>query len=108
MSELEGGAYPAGITGADHIAHDMRMGRFPQASSIETFLAEREAEKPAPMCSADLIAVILDEDARVENGRLDNVGYLAVKIATSIERALRERGDALAEAAIRKAEGGGV
>jgi len=36
--------YPAGITGSDHIAHDMRMGRFPKQSDIATFLAERTAE----------------------------------------------------------------
>jgi hypothetical protein len=38
--------------------------------------------------SADEIAMILSEDARIENGKLANVGYLAVKIAESIERAL--------------------
>jgi hypothetical protein len=33
--------YPRGITVRDHIAHDMRAGRFPKRSSIETFLKER-------------------------------------------------------------------
>lgn len=33
--------YPRGITVRDHIAHDMRVGRFPKRSSIETFLKER-------------------------------------------------------------------
>lgn len=33
--------YPAGVTASDHIAHDMRMGRFPQQSTVEQFVAER-------------------------------------------------------------------
>jgi len=36
--------YPEGITASDHIAHDMKMGRFPEQSSVETFLAERKKE----------------------------------------------------------------
>ena len=35
------GHYPDGLTERDHIAHDMRAGRFPQRSSIETFTRER-------------------------------------------------------------------
>ncbi len=34
------GQYPDTLTMADHIAHDMRAGRFPSRSSIETFMAE--------------------------------------------------------------------
>jgi hypothetical protein len=37
------------------------------------------------MANADGIAMILSEHARFENGRLDNAGYLAVKIAEAIE-----------------------
>ena len=33
-------AYPEGITSADHIAHDMRAGRFPKQSTIAEFLDE--------------------------------------------------------------------
>lgn len=36
--------------------------------------------------SADLIAQIISEDARVENGKVANVGYLAVKIAETLEK----------------------
>lgn len=35
-------AYPEGITERDHIAHDMRAGRFPNRSDVATFLAERD------------------------------------------------------------------
>lgn len=41
---------------------------------------------PEPTVSADEINVILSEDARVENGALANPEYLAVKIASAIER----------------------
>lgn len=34
--------YPDGVTAQDHIAHDMRMGRFPNRSTLEQFLIERE------------------------------------------------------------------
>ena len=40
MSESK---YPEGVTDADHVAHDLRMGRFPEQSSVEQFLREREA-----------------------------------------------------------------
>lgn len=33
--------YPAGVTMHDHIAHDIRVGRFPKRSSVDVFLAER-------------------------------------------------------------------
>lgn len=39
-------SYPEGVTSMDHIRHDMKMGRFPNQSSVETFLAEREAAQP--------------------------------------------------------------
>lgn len=40
--------YPAGVSSRDHIAHDMKIGRFPRQSSIDTFLRERAlATKPA-------------------------------------------------------------
>lgn len=39
--------YPEGVTMADHIAHDMTVGRFPEQSDIGTFLAERAAGKAA-------------------------------------------------------------
>ena len=38
--------YPAGITLADHIAHDMRVGRFPERSDVLTFLAEAKDTTP--------------------------------------------------------------
>ncbi len=34
-------SYPNGVTSADHIAHDIRMGRFPNRSTTGVFLAER-------------------------------------------------------------------
>lgn len=37
-------AYPESVTQLDHIAHDMKAGRFPEQSSIEQFLAERAAQ----------------------------------------------------------------
>lgn len=36
--------YPPGITSADHIAHDMRLRRFPERSPVDVFLAEREID----------------------------------------------------------------
>lgn len=38
-----GATYPEGVTAMDHIRHDMKMKRFPEQSSVETFLAERAA-----------------------------------------------------------------
>lgn len=35
--------------------------------------------------SADGVAVILEDALRVENGRIEGVGYAAVKIATAVE-----------------------
>ena len=49
-------AYPDGVTEREHIAHDMRQGRFPQRSSVETFLAERSpsvALEPCPFCGGE-------------------------------------------------------
>jgi hypothetical protein len=34
-------SYPEGVTAMDHVNHDMKMGRFPNQSSVETFLKER-------------------------------------------------------------------
>lgn len=34
-------SYPEGVTEMDHVNHDMKMGRFPNQSSVETFLKER-------------------------------------------------------------------
>ena len=38
----EAEAYPSGVTAAEHIAHDMKRGRFPNRSSISHFIAERD------------------------------------------------------------------
>jgi hypothetical protein len=35
--------------------------------------------------SADVIAQIISENARIEDGKIANVGYLAVKIAEALE-----------------------
>lgn len=45
--------YPRGITVRDHIAHDMRAGRFPKRSSIETFLKERRAAALSRLAELD-------------------------------------------------------
>ncbi|WP_449411127.1 hypothetical protein [Methylobacterium komagatae] len=34
-------SYPEGVTAMDHAKHDLRMGRFPNQSSVATFLKER-------------------------------------------------------------------
>lgn len=33
--------YPHGLTSSDHIAHDLKQGRFPKRSTVEQFLSER-------------------------------------------------------------------
>ncbi|MGC5778118.1 hypothetical protein [Methylobacterium sp. NFXW15] len=35
-------SYPEGVTSMDHAKHDLKMGRSPNKSSVETFLAEKE------------------------------------------------------------------
>lgn len=42
-----GESYPDGVTERNHIAHDMRVGRFPKRSSIAEFLAERAPPAPS-------------------------------------------------------------
>lgn len=40
---MSGAIYPDGVTETHHIAHDMRVGRFPARSTVEEFLRERGA-----------------------------------------------------------------
>ncbi len=65
--------YPAGVTQRDHIAHDMREGRFPKQSSIPEFLAERVAGIPASMLAGlrdgSLVAVPRPVDWDMGAGR---------------------------------------
>lgn len=50
--------YPTGVSSRDHIAHDMKIGRFPRQSSIDTFLRERAlATKPAVKDDETVVAL---------------------------------------------------
>ena len=48
-------------------------------------LAARGILNEPPRVSSDYIAMIIAEDARIEGGRIANVAYLAVKLATMVE-----------------------
>lgn len=45
--------YPKGLTKSHHIAHDLKVGRFPQRSSVSVFLAEMEDSCPGHVASGD-------------------------------------------------------
>lgn len=51
--------YPEGLTTCDHLAHDIRQGRFPERSSISQFICERGAreDKVAPETTAKIAAL---------------------------------------------------
>lgn len=73
-----------------HLVHEfmggVKAGNFPAGANVEAHLADAVQKRVKRYVSADHIAMILSEDAQVEDGKLANVGYLAVKIAESIER----------------------
>lgn len=48
-------------------------------------LAARGILNEPPRVSSDYIAMIIAEDARIEGGRIANIPYLAVKLATMVE-----------------------
>lgn len=64
----------------------VKAGNFPVGANVEAHLAEAVEKRVKRYVSADHIAMILGEDAMIEDGKLSNAGYLAVKIAESIER----------------------
>lgn len=51
--------YPEGLTTCDHLAHDIKQGRFPERSSISQFICERGAreDKVAPETTAKIAAL---------------------------------------------------
>lgn len=73
-----------------HLVHEfmagVKAGNFPAGANVEAHLADAVQRRVKRYVNADHIAMILEENARVENGRLTNDGFLAVKIAESIER----------------------
>ena len=60
--------YPEGVTMADHIAHDMRAGRFPNRTTIEQFLIERAASEPAPASAPSELRDVALGDTYLEAG----------------------------------------
>ncbi|MFC6790555.1 hypothetical protein ACFQE0_13660 [Methylobacterium komagatae] len=54
--------YPEGVTSQDHAQHDLKMGRSPNQSSVETFLKEREVlaaqEKVAHLPGREDLALV--------------------------------------------------
>lgn len=64
----------------------VKAGNFPAGANVEAHLADAVQKRVQRYVNADHIAMILEENARVENGKLSNDGFLAVKIAESIER----------------------
>lgn len=82
---------PEGYSRADHIAHDMRMGRFPEQSTLEAYLSERAAlshpSSLAPTAEQGVAAKALDmptdpewymRKAKLEEGHEVGVGYSTV------------------------------
>lgn len=58
------------------LAHHLKQ---PPVGSRLSFPTKREMP-------ADIVAQIIDEHARVENGKVSNTAYLAVKIAELLEK----------------------
>lgn len=71
-------------TQTEHIARDIREGRFPERSERQpaSFVAKDGS------LSADWVAMILAEYGRVEDGQIANGPYLAVMIAEAVDRIL--------------------
>lgn len=49
--------YPEGLTTCDHLAHDIKQGRFPERSSIDQFICERGNDS---LIQPDLVPMLLD------------------------------------------------
>ena len=73
-----------------HLVHEfmggVKAGNFPAGANVEAHLARVVEMRVKRYISADHIAMILGENATVEDGKLTNAAYLAVKIAEAIER----------------------